>query len=122
MIQQIAEVLQKKRQPTQNTDAVRCWWGPIWRGLPVEPTARHYKAMGKAVWLYIYFVIHANRKTGVLYRLVPAIAQDMGLSVRTIQYWLTKLRKTGYVKITSTGRGLEISVLKWKPLGRGRHR
>ncbi len=92
------------------------WWGPVWRGLTVEENAKHYRAMGKAVWLYIYLIVHANRKTGELFRLIPSIAKDMALPERTIRDWLRKLRKGGYVTTQSTGRGLVISVLKWKPL------
>lgn len=99
-------------------NGTRRWWGPVWRGLPVEPTAKHYRGMGKAVWLYLYLIIHANRKTGVLFRLTQVIAVDMGLSVRTIRYWLARLSKAGYVQAEGNGRGLTISILKWKPLGK----
>lgn len=92
------------------------WWGPIWRGLAVEETAKHYKAMGKAVWLYIYLIVHANRKTGTLFRLIPSIARDMGIPVRTIRAWVSILRKHGYIITESNGRGLTITVLKWRPL------
>ena len=99
-------------------NGIRRWWGPVWRGLPVEPTAKHYRAMGKAVWLYLYLIIHANRKTGVLFRLTQVVALDMGLSVRTIRYWIARLSKAGYVQSKRNGRGLTISILKWKPLGK----
>jgi hypothetical protein len=56
------------------------WWGPVWRGLTAEETARHYRAMGAALWLCIYLIAQANRKTGELFRLTPSIAKDMGLS------------------------------------------
>lgn len=76
--------------------------------------------MGSAVWLYMYFIVHANRKTGELFRLMPVIAAEMGLPVRTINYWLAKLRKGGYIHTVSNGRGLAIAVLKWKPLAGSR--
>ncbi len=44
------------------------WWTPLWKGLPVEPTAKHYKIMGNALWLYIYLLVYANRLTGKLFR------------------------------------------------------
>jgi hypothetical protein len=115
MTQHISEILQRERQLSPGV--LRRWWGPVWRGLTVEPTAKHYRAMGKAVWLYLYLIVHANRETGVLFRLVPVIATDMGLSVRTVCYWLSKLRNGGYVKTEYNGRGLTIAVLKWKPIG-----
>lgn len=116
MTQHISAILNTDR--LLSPSGLRRWWGPVWRGLTVEPTAKHYRAMGKAVWLYLYLIVHANRKTGVLFRLMPAVALDMGLPVRTIRDWLTRLRKTGYVHTKSNGRGLTIAVLKWKPVGK----
>lgn len=104
------------RQVIANRTAHKQWWGPLWRGLAVEETAKHYRAMGMALWLYIYLIVHANRKTGVLFRLLPTIAAEMGVPIRTVQYWLGKLRKGGYVTTASNGRGLTIMVEKWKPL------
>jgi hypothetical protein len=92
------------------------WWGPIWRGLPVEPGGKHYRAMHTSVWLYLYLVIHADRATGTLYRLVPRISQDMGIHPRTIRRWLARLKRGGYVVVRLTGRSLHISIQKWKPL------
>ena len=94
------------------------WWGPIWRGLLVEETAKHYKAMGRAVWLYMYLIVHANRQTGTLHRLLPTISRDMGLKVRTIRQWLSVLRKHGYITTVSTGRALKIMIEKWRPIGK----
>lgn len=98
------------------------WWGPIWRGLAVEETAKHYKAMGKALWLYIYLIVHANRKTGIVFRRLPTIAQDMGIPERTIRAWLSILRKHAYLTTRSNGRGLTIAILKWKALKTGAER
>jgi hypothetical protein len=92
------------------------WWGPIWRGLLVEGTAKHYKAMGRAVWLYMYLIVHANRRTGTLFRLLPTISKDMGLKVGTIRQWVSVLRQHGYIKTKSTGRALEITIEKWRPI------
>jgi hypothetical protein len=92
------------------------WWGHVWRGLLTEQTAKHYKAMGKAVWLYLYLIVHANRKTGILFRQTKTIAWDMGISLRTIQNWLTILRKHNYILTESTGRSLVITITKWKPI------
>lgn len=92
------------------------WWGPIWRGLFVDPTGKHYHAMGKALWLYGYLIVHADRKTGVLYRRIATISNDMQVSGRTVQAWLSLLRRHGYIRTKTTGRTLEISIEKWKPI------
>lgn len=92
------------------------WWGPVWRGLFVDPEGKHYRAMGRALWLYGYLIVHANRRTGVLYRAVTTVARDMQLSKRTIQSWLSLLRKRGYIGTKSTGRSLVIRIEKWRPI------
>lgn len=94
------------------------WWGFVWRGLVVSRSARHYSAMGRALWLFLYLIIHANRKTGTLYRRVRTIAQDMGISERTVQLWLKTLRDHGYITTERTGRSLIIHISKWRPIGR----
>ena len=93
------------------------WWGFIWRGLVVSRSAKHYRSLGRAVWLLLYLVIHANRKTGTLYRRIRTIAHDMNIPERTIQLWLKILRDNGYVTTERTGRSLIIHIAKWRPIG-----
>ncbi|MBV9241166.1 MAG: helix-turn-helix domain-containing protein [Acidobacteria bacterium] len=96
----------------------RDWWGFVWRGLVVSRSSKHYNAMGRAVWLFLYLVIHANRRTGTVYRRVRTIAQDIGLSERTVQIWLKILRDKGYILTERTGRSLIIHINKWRPISR----
>ena len=115
-LQPIATLLPTARQRFSRGQPTLRWWGPIWRGLIVEPTGKHYRAMHTSVWLYLYFVIHADRATGTLYRKVPRIAEDMGIPTRTIRRWLGRLKRGGYLAVRPTGRSLQISIQKWKPL------
>ena len=92
------------------------WWAAVWNGLPVEPSAKHYKAMKNAVWLYLYLLIYANRSTGKLFRRIATIAKDTGLTPRTISRWLNALKKGNYVEVKQTGRALQISITKWKSI------
>lgn len=94
----------------------RTWWGHIWKGLLDEHTGKHHKAMGKAIWLYLYLIVHVNRKTGVLFRQTKTVAKDMGIPIRTIQHWLNILRKYDYILTESTGRSLIITITKWRPI------
>jgi Mn-dependent DtxR family transcriptional regulator len=94
------------------------WWGPVWRGLFVDPAGKHYRAMGKSLWLYGYLIVHANRKTGTLYRRVSNISLDMRVSERTVQAWLSLLKRHGYIRAQTTGRALEIEIEKWRPVVR----
>lgn len=92
------------------------WWAAVWNGLPVEPTAKHYRAMRNAVWLYLYLLVYANRSSGTLFRRNSTVARDMGLSSRTISRWLNILKRGDYVEVRRTGRALTISITKWKPI------
>ena len=97
------------------------WWGFVWRGLVISGSARHYKAMGRSVWLYLYLIIHANRKTGTLFRRIGTISRDIGMSKRTVQIWLKTLRDNGYIITERTGRSLIIHITKWRPINRRAH-
>jgi hypothetical protein len=92
------------------------WWGPVWRGLFVDPAGKHYRAMGQALWLYGYLIVHADRRAGTLYRTVATVARDMQVSERTIQAWLALLRRHGYIRTKTTGRALAIWIEKWRPI------
>lgn len=105
-------------QQTYQQFETKTWWGGIWRGLVVDGKAKHYRAMRNALWLLIYFVIHADRKTGALCRKYETIARDMGVSIRTVRYWLITLRRHGYIKVETSpsSSAFSIHIQKWKPL------
>ncbi|MCD9187019.1 MAG: helix-turn-helix domain-containing protein [Pyrinomonadaceae bacterium] len=94
------------------------WWTPLWRGLTVDPTAKHFRAMGSSVWLYLYLLTFANRTTGNLFRRISTVAGDMGMSSRTISRWLKSLKAGGYIEVRHTGRSLQIAITKWKPINK----
>jgi hypothetical protein len=108
-------ISRRKKQKAVNFPKAN-WWTPLWRGLLVEPSAKHYKAMRSAIWLYLYLLVFANRSTGKLFRKIATIANDTGLSSRTISRWLKNLKSGGYIEIYQTGRSLQISITKWKPI------
>jgi hypothetical protein len=72
--------------------------------------------MGKALWLYGYLIVHADRKTGTLSRRVPTVARDMRISERTVQAWLSLLRRHGYITTKTNGRSLAIRIQKWRSI------
>jgi len=100
----------------------RSWWAPVWRGLVVEASGKHYRAMHTAIWLYLYLLVHADRKTGKLFRRINTIAQDMGVGQATVRRWLAALAKHGYVTRSRTGRALDITIERWKRLQPRRNR
>lgn len=70
--------------------------------------------MGAAVWMYLYLLTYANRKTGTVHRPLQLMAQDTGYPLRTIQFNLQKLRQKGYLTTEHSGRYLRIHIEKWK--------
>lgn len=92
------------------------WWAPIWRGLVVEGTAKHYRAMRSSIWLYFYLIVHANRATGTLFRRIDTIAHDMGVNPATIRRWMFQLASRGYISRTRTGRAVRITIERWKSI------
>ena len=91
------------------------WWGAVWRGLVIDAEGKHISNLGRAVWLYLYCIIHADRKTGVLTRRLSTIAVDMHIPLRTVRRWLSILRNLDYVKVQQTGRSSVIHISRWKP-------
>lgn len=95
------------------------WWVPVWKGLVLDPQGRHYRAIGNAVWLLLYFFLSADRKTGTLKRKLSTISCAMGVKVRTIRLWLRSLRQGGYIEARTNGRCLVIAIHKWKSYPQG---
>ncbi len=92
------------------------WWVPVWTGLVMDRDAKHYKKMKNAVWLFLYLILNANRKSGFLMRKVRTISSDMGTKKNTVLRWLSVLREQGYIATENTGRCLLIQIKKWKAL------
>jgi len=80
----------------------------------MDHDARHYRRMRNAVWLYIYLLLNADRKTGTLSRKLRTISADMGISKNMIMRWLNILRAEGYITTKNTGRCLVIKIAKWR--------
>ncbi len=93
------------------------WWAPVWKGLVMDADAVHFHAMGNAVWLFLYFLVNANRSTGVLMRRTRTISSEMGLPRSTTFRWLKILRTGGYIETLSSGHSLTIQIRKWRPVG-----
>lgn len=92
------------------------WWARLYRGLVMDCSARHYLQMGQAVWLFLYFLLNANWKTGQLYRRLSTICEDTGFNPYAVRRWLRVLQRNGYVNAYYNGRFWVIAVNKWKPV------
>jgi hypothetical protein len=92
------------------------WWARLHRGLVIDSSAKHYRQMKQAVWLYLYFLLNANWKTGRLYRRLSTISQDTGINLFAIRRWLRVLQRNGYINACYNGHYWVIAINKWKPL------
>lgn len=100
----------------ENQRTQKQWWAPVWKGLVMDSEAKHYRTMKNAVWLYLYFLLNANRKTGILMRKIETVTRDTGVTRDTAMRWLNVLRSSGYIETVNTGRSLTIQMTRWKAL------
>jgi len=101
------------RTPRLNT-----WWVPVRSGLVRDASGKHYKAMRKAIWLYLLLLSAANHVTGKSFMRVETMAKATSFSKRSIERWLRVLREKGYIRTSSNGRSLNILIEKWRPISR----
>ena len=106
--------------PAVPASSSQAWWIHLWSGFARDPTAKHYTAMGNAIWLYLYLLISANRTDGTVWRRQDTIALQTGFSERSVARWLDHLRAKGYITSTTNGRSLRIVITKWRPISGGR--
>lgn len=92
------------------------WWAPVWRGLVVDPDAKHYRRLGRAVWLFLYLILHANRLSGVVRARRVTITRATGIPRRTVQRWLRLLAHLGYITIPEGRKDARIVISKWRSL------
>jgi len=90
------------------------WWTPVWRGLVADPESKHRQAMGSSIWLYLYLLMYANRKTGLARRRLSQIRDDTGYPVRTIQRHLKHLAEQRYISFNRSDHYLHVQIKKWK--------
>ena len=100
----------------------REWWAAIWCGLVVDPEGKHIRRLGIAGWLLVYLILHARRETGVVVTRQRTISRRTRVPIRTIQRWLSRLRRYGYVEIATDRPVLRLRVNRWKSVGAMRQR
>lgn len=80
----------------------------------MDQKGTHCKKMKNAIWLYLYLLLNADRKTGFLKRKTRTMSLDTGIKERTIRRWLGILRNQGYIEIKNNSHSLSIQIKKWK--------
>jgi len=88
-------------------------WIHLFQGIADK---KHIGRMGNSIWLYLYLLCNADRKTGMVYRKRETIAKDMGLPLKNVQRYLRRLREGGYIKTDRRQYSLLISITNWRPL------
>ncbi len=89
------------------------------RGVLFE--ARHYGRMGSALWLYGWLVLrqtHQTGSTGWVLGGAPIsyqeIEEETGFNARTLERWMSTLRRQGYVETEPVMGGLIVRITKAK--------
>ena len=87
---------------------------------------RHYARMGAAIWLYGWLVLRQTHQSGeigwvlggapVRYR---EIEEETGFNRRTLERWLSTLRRQGYIETTVGESGVSIRIMKAKKFPQG---
>jgi hypothetical protein len=78
----------------------------------VDP--KHYKAMGEAIWLYLYLHRECAAKTGLvkLYKHHEAAAA-LGITRRGVMLQMDRLERAGYVTVTRGQHGLSVQISRY---------
>lgn len=84
----------------------------------LEP--KHRKAMGEALWLYLWLLDRMTSVSERGYGLVlggkpiahPEVNEDLDVPERTYHRWVARLRKAGYINTVRAPQGLVIGVHK----------
>ncbi len=94
------------------------------RGVLFE--TQHYERMGAAVWLYGWLVLRQTHQSGsvgwvlggspISYR---EIEEETGFNRRTLERWMTTLRRHGYIETETAPAGVAIRITKAKKFPQG---
>ncbi len=95
------------------------WWAPLWKGLVWDEQAKHYQKMKSAIWLFLYFILCADRRTGSVARKIRTISSHTGFGKEKILRWMNLLRKNGYIETENNGRCLLIQIKNWRRFSTG---
>ena len=104
------------------SDYYKTWWRPLWAGLGIDPDGKHSKQMKTAVWLFLYLIMVADPRTGVVSRSYYEMSRETGRKKKTVKKWMAVLRKKGYVITGRRGEELFIRIRKWKSVGKASNR
>jgi hypothetical protein len=83
--------------------------------------AKHYQQMGQAVWLYGWLVLRQTRQEGTMGLVLGGrpvsyreIEEETGFARKTLERWMSVLRREGYVVTQSAPAGVIVRITKAK--------
>src|SRR5580698_10573934 len=89
------------------------------RGVLFE--AKHYARMGSAVWLYGWLVLRQTHQTGTVGWVLGGapihyreIEEETGFNRRTLERWMSVLRRNEYIETEAAPGGVVVRILKAK--------
>jgi len=94
------------------------WWAKIREGLFRDPSGKHYKRIGEAIWAYVYLhmCVDINSNGLVPPRTYGTISRDTGISKRTVRRMIKKLEQFGYIKMTRLSHSFAITITNYNPI------
>jgi len=92
------------------------WFARIREGLFKDPSGKHRKKMGEAIWLYGYLHICVDLETGQTVRKYKTISNETGIPESSVKKMMLKLKRAEYIKTTRLGQGLVVQITKWEPV------
>ena len=57
-----------------------------------------FERVGQALWFYLYLLTRVNPRTGYFRASFGRVAEEIGVSVPELKFWLEQLEKEGYVQ------------------------
>lgn len=88
----------------------------VWRGLMRDATAKHYKQMGQAIWLFLNLLMAADKQGYIKAISYKRLNINSGIPVVNLKRYMATLRRHKYVSTRSTGRYLTIQISNWKTI------
>ena len=104
----------KQMQSFQNNSAFGKW-GIVSADVP---NVTHYNMIKQAIWLYLYLLIHASKKTNRVDLSVADIAAETGFKTETIAGWLGQLRKHNFIRMDRDSSTVTITrIWQYRQIG-----
>jgi biotin operon repressor len=83
--------------------------------------AKHHQQMGQAVWLYGWLVLRQTRQEGTMGLVLGGhpvsyreIEEETGFARKTLERWMSVLRREGYIVTQSATTGVIVRITKAK--------